>query len=140
MEYYISSGQVISGISLNSNDAMYVSSGGKLTGTLEIASGAIVSAYEGSIIDFDISGITPSSDVLVSNFSGITGTPSFSLTVSSVQVSGQYALASGVNSFDNVITVRSAMEENLGTISVGSELADFRERDDVPRGACRCLW
>ena len=100
-----------------SGGKMRVSSGGKVTGTLTIAEGASVSAYDGSIIDFDISTRSPSNSPLVNNLSLVNGNPSFSLTVSDSQAGGTYILAEGVATFDKTITVMNSGTK-IGTLTV----------------------
>ena len=58
-----------------------VYSGGKVTGSLSIASGSVVSAYAGSILDFNISVVSAGGAALVNDLSLIQGTPDYTITV-----------------------------------------------------------
>ena len=102
---------------------LYVSAGGKVTGEMNFANGATVSAYAGSIIDFDISGRTAGSGVLVNNLSRIYGMPGYTVTVSAGQTPGKYSLAAGAAGFNKTVTVRLADNTELGTVSVGELLS-----------------
>ena len=101
---------------VNSGGTLYVA-GGKLTGNLEIASGATVSAYEGSIIDFDISEFIGCSTARVNDLSLIQGTPSYTITVSANQAAGVYTLAGGADGFTETVSIGTD-ESNYGTLTV----------------------
>ena len=92
------------GASVGSGGVMWISRG-KVTGALMIASGAIVSAYVGSIIDFDISEISPEAPARVNDLSLICGTPNFTITVSGSQANGTYKLADYAHGFDKTVTI-----------------------------------
>ena len=108
---------------------MFITSGGTATGQMNLANKAVVSAYEGSFIDFDISGVSPKNDLFVNNLSLVQGTPSFTLTVSATQAEGKYNLAGGAAGFDKTITVRDTSGATLGTITVGSGTQAIDGRD-----------
>ena len=116
---YICGGGTAENTILNSGGALYISSGGKITGQLTAAAGATVSAYSGSILDFDISGRAASAPVLVNNLSLIQGTPDFTITVANDQAYGTYKLAAGPASFTGSIEVCTD-NTCLGSITVGS--------------------
>ena len=116
---WISSGGAASSTIVNGNGYLYVSSGGKVTGMLTLASGAVVSAYAGSIIDFDVSAVAAGSEARVNNLSLVRGTPNYTVTVAAKQAEGAYALADGAVGFDRTITVGTDAEAALGTLSVG---------------------
>jgi hypothetical protein len=81
-------------------------------------SGAIVSAYADSIIDFDISPLEPGYKALVNNLSLIQGTPTYTATVSTTQSIGDYVLAEGAANFTGSVTVKCGGAEDL-TLAVG---------------------
>ena len=119
---HVSNGGVANSTTIRSGGVLRISSGGKHTGGLTIAGGVIVSAYAGSIIDFDISAIAPGDAARVNNLSLIQGAPDFTITVSTNQVEGTYALAGGATGFDKTITVLTDIGDKLGTITVGNSL------------------
>ena len=119
----ISSGGTATSTTVNSGGCMTISSGGMATGQMSFESGATISAYTGSIIDFDISGVATGDDALANNLSLVQGTPDFTITVSANQAVGKYILADGAASFNKTVTVRLADSTELGTIYVGGQLA-----------------
>ncbi|MBR7121804.1 MAG: hypothetical protein IKC94_06140, partial [Lentisphaeria bacterium] len=64
-------------------------------GSLQIASGTVVSAYGGSVIDFTLTGCQTTGDYLINDLSRISGKPTYTITVSSDQAYGNYKLAQG---------------------------------------------
>ena len=116
------SGGTANNTTVNFGGCLYVSSGGKITGRLTIADDAAVSAYSGSIMDFDISHISAGGAALVNDLSRISGVPDFTVTVSATQTFGTYALAGGARSFDRSITVTTDAGMELGVLSVGGSL------------------
>ena len=105
-------------IAVNSGGYMTVGYDGKVTGMLTMEDGAVVSAYEGSILDFDISGSDEEAPALVNNLSVIQGTPSYTITVSADQTEGEYKLAEGAAGFNKSVTVYCDDAE-LGRLSIG---------------------
>jgi len=104
---------------VNADGYLEIAKGGRHTGTLTIAEGAVVSACAGSILDFDITAIAPENTALVNDLSHIQGTPDYTLTVSGSQESGIYLLAAGATEFADTITVKNTAGESLGTLTVG---------------------
>ena len=117
--FSVFSGGIASDVSIGSGGQAAVSSGGVITGKMTFESGAAVFAEEGAFLDFDISGLAPSNVVLANDLSCVTGTPSYSLTVSGSQTTGTYSLAKGAAGFNGAITVRSDLGLTYGTIHVG---------------------
>ena len=107
---------------VNSVGRMYIYSGGKHTGTLQMADGADVAAYNGSIIDFTVSDRTVEDDYLINNLSLIKGAPTYTITVSAEQEYGTYKLAQGAENFTGSITIGDGTI-NYGSITVNG--ADF---------------
>ena len=81
-----------------SGGEVYLLDGAVLGGRLTLANGAIVSAFEGGTVDFDLSKATATT-ALVSNLSAIYGTPTFTITVSADTETGTYLLAEGAADF-----------------------------------------
>ena len=101
----VSSGGTANDAVITSGGWMYVSNGGKLTGRLEIASGGIVSAYTGSLVDFDISALSPDAPARIANLALVRGTPDYAITVSASQTNGTYVLAGGAANFNKTVTI-----------------------------------
>ena len=116
---FVSNGGVANSTTVNSGGRMLVSNGGIYTGRLQIAGGATVSAYAGSIIDFDISTVSPRTAALVNDLALVKGAPNFTITVSTTQTAGVYSLADGAAAFNSTVTVNAASGSELGTLAVG---------------------
>ena len=107
---------------VNSGGSMTISSGGVHRGTMAISSEAIVSAYSDSIIDFTVADRKITDSYLINNLSLITGTPTYTITVSANQAEGTYKLAQGASSFTGTISIGNGTT-NYGSITVnGSDL------------------
>ena len=104
---------------VQSDGYLGIAKGGKHTGTLTIAEGAVVSAYAGSILDFDISVISPENAALVNDLSCIQGTPDYTLTVDGDEADGTYSLADKAANFAGTISVVNTAGDALGMLSVG---------------------
>ena len=102
---YVSSGGTAAATTVDSGGSMRVSSGGRLTGQLAVSSGGIVSAYTGSLVDFDISGVSPGAAARVNDLSLVRGTPDFTITVAQNQANGTYKLAGGAANFNKTVTI-----------------------------------
>ena len=116
----ISSGGVANSTTINSGGRMYISGGGAHRGLLQIADGAAVSAYAGSVIDFTVSGRTAEDGYLINDLSRIQGTPDYTITVSTTQASGTYVLAADAAGFDKTVTVVTDAGIELGELAIGS--------------------
>ncbi len=123
--YVYSSGSAVD-TAVASGGGLLVFSGGSVTGSLQIASGAAVTAYEGSTVQFDLTSRTTASPALVTGLSLLRGAPDFTIRVASDQTGGTYRLADDADGFDRPITVwrqRPWMsDEELGVLSVGETL------------------
>ncbi len=119
---YVYASGAASSTTVNGGGEMHVSSGGKITGSLTIAAGGVVSAYGGSIADFDVSTVAPGNAALYNDVSQISGSPNFTITVFTHQKNGTYTLAGGASDFSRNITVNTAAGTKIGTISVGKQL------------------
>ena len=128
----VSSDGVASNLIVNTGGSMFISSGGELTGRMIFNSGAVVSALSGSIIDFDISNLTPGNSVLLTGADVIKGSYVFTLTVSDTQEYGTYflreRLVSGTGNqqtgrpFEGTISVRNTQGEIIDQLSVGHDV------------------
>ena len=119
----IVSGGVVNSATVNSRGSMFVSDGGKVTGKFNIGSGATVSAYAGSIIDFDISETSAGDPERVNDLSIIQGAPDYTATVIASIISsqqlGQYTLAGGAANFEKTVTLRSEAAGDIAELSLG---------------------
>ena len=121
---YISSGGIANSTTVNSGDSLFISSGGIHRGSLQLESRAVVSAYEGSTIDFTLTDRTPEDGYLINDLSWITGAPTYTITVSADQALGTYKLAQGASSFSGSITIGTETE-NYGTLTVNGEALSY---------------
>ncbi|MBR4254850.1 MAG: AIDA repeat-containing protein [Lentisphaeria bacterium] len=117
----IHSGTTAHDITVSSGGVIYVSSGGKLTGKMFCSKGAIVSAYEGAVLDFDLTHAEAGAEALVNDISIIQGTPLYTLTVDEDLAPGSYTstLADGAGGFDGTISVVNPGGDELGKFTVG---------------------
>ena len=115
----VHSATTLNGVSVASDGTLEVFAGGTLTGRMTFASGAVVSAYAGSVLVFDLTSAAPGANVLVDGLSAIQGTPEYTLAISDATVGGKYLLASDAQTFDGTITVRDATGETLSDLAVG---------------------
>ena len=102
---------------------MYIYADAVHRGSLQIAAGAVVSAYSGATIDFTVAGRAPEDGYLINDLSLVQGVPDFTITVASDQVTGVYRLADGAAAFDQTVSVRLTDDTTLGNITVGGELS-----------------
>ena len=119
----VSANGVANGVEVNASGSMCVQSGGKVTGGLTVANGATVSAYAGSILDFDVSTVAAGDAARVNDLSLVQGTPDFTITVAAMQEDGTYKLADGAADFVSTVTVTVA-GATLGTLAVGGTLTN----------------
>ena len=122
-------GGVANGATVKAYGGLEIHDGGKLTGKMSFEDNAVVSAYEGSIIDFDISGVSPNNDPFVNNLSLVQGTPTCTLTVSGSEATGDYKLAEGAAGFNKTIKVVNTLGTELGTLTVDGGATSIGGRD-----------
>ena len=115
----VSSGGIAENTLVSSGGRIQVSSGGILTGSMSIANGGSVSAYEGAILDFDLTRVSAEAPALVNDLSLVKGAPACTLTVSASQASGTYKLADGAAEFTGTITIQNTYGDSFGTFTVG---------------------
>ncbi len=94
--------------------------GGTLSGAFTVTANADVYMESGSVIAFDITGMTPGAEAESSGLYYIWGAPSFTLTVSDIQAAGVYALSAEAAGFRDAITVQNQLGAQLGTLTVGN--------------------
>jgi autotransporter passenger strand-loop-strand repeat protein len=120
----ICSAGIMNNVTVSSGGKLHISSGGTLRGSVWIATGTLVSAFEGAIIDFDLSGVEPGAATRFNNLSRITGWADavYTITVSDTQAEGTYTLAESAAEFNGTITVQNKLGDEIGTLSVGEVL------------------
>ena len=92
-------------VTFNSGCQAELSAGGRLTGKVTFESGAVISAMEESILDFDLTRASAGTAALVNDLSFIPKTCLFTLTVGGNEAEGTYYLADGAAGFDTGIYV-----------------------------------
>jgi len=124
---YISSGGTANSTTIN-DGYMNISSGGVHRGSLQIESGATVSAHKGAKIDFNVADRKTEDGYLINDLSLIQGAPTYTITVSAEQEFGTYKLAQGADNFTRTLTIGEGTS-NYGSITVNGE--DFVYNDTV---------
>ena len=119
----VSGGGTLMNTNVHSNGSATVNSGGKITGHLWIDNNATVTFYDGGVLDFNLSGISPDNISRVNDLSLIHGAPLYTLTVGGTQAAGWYRLASGASGFGGTISVANTSGESLGTLEVGQTVS-----------------
>ncbi len=114
----------VNNISVASGGFLSVSAAGKIGGTMQFNSGAVVSAFDGGIIDFTLSGRTAADDYLVNDLSLITGAPTYTITVSADQGAGSYKLAQGADNFTGTLYIGDGTYD-YGTITVNGDIFKY---------------
>jgi len=115
---FVLSGGTARDVFTGSGGRLTVLSGGKLTGLIRIEGDAFVRVSSG-FLDFDLSGLTPDAPARLNDYSKLSGTPLYTLTVSGTQEHGTYRLANEVSRFKHTITVLDTDGAKLGTIADG---------------------
>lgn len=90
---------------VNAGGNMVISSNGVHSSSLMIHDGGNVIVQNGGIVDFTLTGRTSNDDYLINNLALISGTPKYTITVSTDQAHGIYKLAQGANSFTQTISI-----------------------------------
>ena len=119
----ISSGGVANNTTL-SGGFMHISSGGVHRGCLQVASGAVVSAYTGAKIDFTLTDRITEDGYLINNLALIKGTPTYTITVTDNQEEGIYKLAQGADNFTGTISIGNGAE-NYGYITINGDTFEY---------------
>ena len=109
----LQSGAVATAASVRGKGTLTVDAGATVTGGLGMLTGAKVTFAEGSTLNIDISAQNVGDSASVTNFSILTGAPTYTITASASQKDGDYALASNVG----------ALDAFTATLTVGTESA-----------------
>jgi len=124
----VCSGGTANSMTVSSGGKLWFGSkGGTLTGRMTFSAGAIVSAEDEAVIDFDLTHTSPTAAALVNDLSLVQGTPMYTLTVNGAQGIGAYRLADGASGFGSKteITVRNPVGTDLGVLTVDSKSNTF---------------
>ena len=124
---YIYSGGVANSTTVNYGGRMYISSGGVAKGGLDISSKAIVSAYEGAVIDFTVTERTVSDGYMINDLSLVSGAPTYTITVNADQEYGTYKLAQNAQDISSTLTVNTE-SGNIGTLTVNGDVLEYNDR------------
>ena len=116
----IDSGGVANNTTIFSGGLMRINSEGVHLGSLQIAASAVVSAYAGAKIDFTLTDRTTKDGYLINDLSRISGTPTYTITVSADQAAGEYKLAQGAANFTGMITIGNGTDE-YGALTVNGD-------------------
>ena len=115
----VHSGTTANGVTVDSGGILTIFSGGELTGRMTFESGAIVSAFDDAILNFDLTRTEAGEAALVNDLSIIQGMPVYTLTVDGTEADGIYSLADGAESFAGTISVMNTEKEVLCELTVG---------------------
>jgi len=121
---YISRGSA-SNTTVNYGGSLNITNDGKHYGSLQIESGAIVSATGGATVYFPLSGRNAAGGYLINNLSAISGYPNFKITVSTDQDAGTYRLAQGAENFNKTINIETDTNVHIGSLSVNDSAYEF---------------
>ena len=113
------SGGVASDTVVESDGKVEVYSGGKITGLFHADDGASAKFYDGSVLDFDLSSVSPGAEVRAIMPSNLAGIPLYTLTVAGTQKNGKYSLMENAAGFNETITVQNVSGKSLGVLAVG---------------------
>lgn len=112
--------ETLSNCTVSEGGAVFLYESGRITGALTIETGGVVSAYEGSIIDFDLRDQVPEGTALINDLSLINGTPTYTITVNST-LGGVYVLAGNAASFAGTISVPNTTTGSSVTLTVNDD-------------------
>ena len=118
----VCSGATASNTSVGSGGHLEVYSGGKITGALQIEQGGTATIFDGGILNFDLTSVSPGAAARVNDLSQINySTPVFTLTVAGSQKNGRYQLAGGAAAFTGTVSVLNTSGKSLGSLTVGKK-------------------
>ena len=112
-------GGLVSGADVSSRASMTILDGARLTGQVNLDSGASAVIQSAATLDFDISELAPGAGARVNNLSRLSGAPIYTLTVAAAQKGGSYTLAEGASGFSDSIGVCDVSGGSLGLLTVG---------------------
>ena len=114
------SGGIVSNTSVGSSGYLEVYSGGKITGALQIDKGGTATIFDGGIMDFNLTSVSPGAAARINDLSRINfGSPVYTLTIAGTQKNGKYALIENAAGFNQTISVQNTSGKSLGTLKVG---------------------
>ena len=124
--YFMLSGGIASNTILSAGGSMYISSGAIHKGMLQISAAShyptLVSAYAGAIIDLTLDDRNTNDGYLINDLTCISGSPTYTITVSPYQKAGTYKLAQRAGNLNQTITIGNGVV-TYGTVAVnGSKL------------------
>jgi len=125
---YVYAGKA-NGFTIASGGVLHVYGAGTATGKMMFETGAIVSAYDGAIVDFDLTHAAAGADALLNDLASVNGAPSFTITVNGLEMPGEYKLADGATGFDKTITVVNTSGTTLGTLTVNGGTKTINGQD-----------
>ena len=116
----VSVGGVVAPDTTVSCGSLTILEGGTHRGMLSIASGAVVSAHSGAVIDFTMAAQEDKDVPLIDHYDYIAGAEdaTYTLTIASDLDTGSYALAGYATDFNSTITVKTNAQEVLGSLSM----------------------
>ena len=119
------SGGTVSGASVDKDGIFEVEAGGKVTGRIDVESGASVGFEEGGILNFDLTQTTAGAEeAILNDWSVLQGAaPLYTLTVNGTEEYGIYTLAAGAAKFNDTISVVNGAGESIGTLTLGETTA-----------------
>jgi autotransporter passenger strand-loop-strand repeat protein len=120
----VCSGGVASNTSVGSGGYLEVYSGAKLTGELRIDKGGTATVFDGGILDFNLTSVSPGAAARVNDLSRINynNSPVYTLTIAGTQKNGNYALIENAAGFNQTISVQNTSGKSLGTLKVGQTI------------------
>ena len=123
----VSGGGVVNRTSVCSSGKMYICSDAIVKNGLDISSGAIVSAYEGAIIDFTVTERTVSDGYMINDLSLVSGAPTYTITVNADQGYGIYKLARKAQNISSTLSINTE-SGNIGTLTVNGDVLEYNDR------------
>jgi len=110
-------------VAFNSGCLAELAPGGRLTGRITFESGAVISAMDEAILDFDLTRTSAGAAALVNDLSFIPNTALFALTIDGTETDGTYYLAGGAAGFEaGIYVLNSDWSMILGGLTVDSAL------------------
>ncbi len=125
--FIVFSGCTASCTEVNSYGSLYIERGAAHRGNLQIAQGASVRVYAGATVDFTVSERSTEDGFLINDLSLISGTPSYTITVSADQTFGTYKLAQGAENFTGSISIGDDTVM-YGGITVNGSIFEYGNR------------
>ena len=120
-QLWVDSGAKVQNLSCTSTAVIHLFSGAVLGKEVKLDSGARVSAYTGSIVDFTVAGRTSQNDFLINDITRITwAKENYSITVNTYQGNGEYKLAREADDLNVAISIGNG-KVNYGSLTINGE-------------------